>query len=111
MIVLVHRQAGQAVTLTEDQPARAPWADETQDVIAKADGASEALLEKGAVQRLARVPTIESNTDLALAVVQAAGDEISVMGVEINFSAVRGLAFNGRDSTGVHPWVAAIKRF
>src|SRR5215468_5095858 len=74
--VTVHGEAGQAVTLAVDEATSAVGGHQAE-LLAQADGGLELFAEEGHVQRGAGPPGVEADAELALAVVEAAGDEIA----------------------------------
>src|SRR5262249_46359377 len=79
------------------------------ELLAEMDGGAEVFLEEGLVERGAGPPGVEADAELALAVVEAAGDEIADVRDEIDLVAVGGLAFGVADGPGEDPGVPAVE--
>src|SRR5262249_55607218 len=107
-VVAIDRAAGEAVALAEDEPAGTSGHVEAEES-AQADGRGEPVAEKVPVERHLRRPGVEADADLAAAVVQAAGDEVAGVGVEIDHLAVGRLALDVVDGAGEDPGMAAVE--
>src|SRR5262245_23250090 len=66
--------------------------------------------EKGAIERLIRVPGVEPDAYFTAAVVQSPCDELALVRVEVHFRAVGRIARNGRDGSDVDPGMAPVER-
>src|SRR5262249_34831772 len=104
----VDRAAGQAVPLAEDEPAAPAGGVEAQPV-AQADGGGEAVAEEGGVQRGLGLPAVQPDADLALGVVQPAGDEAAAVGHQVDLVAVGRVPLDARDGAGEDPGVSAVE--
>ena len=107
--VAIDDQAAQAVGLAEDQPC-GPIGRVVAQLAAKVDGPLHPPLPERLVQGLGRRPGIEPDTNSAGAVVDAPGDELSVVGHQVDDVAVGRLAFDVIDRAIQHPRMPAIKR-
>ena len=75
----------------------------------QAEGGVEAVAEEGAVEGDVGRPGKEANANLAVRVVQPAGDEVAGVRDEIDLGTVGGIALHGGDGPGVDPRVAPVE--
>src|SRR5262245_43598758 len=74
------------------------------------NGRAQPVSKKGAVQAHPFRPAIQPHANFATAVVQAAAHELARVRTEIDLIAIRGIAFDRRDRSGIAPGKPAIKR-
>ena len=98
-VVSVHNQAREPVSLAEYEAASPSGTIEAKHIAAQRNGSGEAFAEKDTVEGNVRRPREEPDADLALRVVQTAGDEIARGSQQIDLGAVRRLALDARDGS------------
>src|SRR5262245_30075435 len=107
--VLVDRTARHPVRLAEYETATLPRPAKPER-FAKPNGAINSVTKKVAIERPPRLPRIEPDADLALAVEQSASDEISSRREQIDLRALGRLAFNSLDRPREDPRVPGEER-
>ena len=85
---MIDGQPAQAVCLAEDKPAGIASAAVSENAVPEMNGLLQTATEKRGVEFLGGVPGIKPDTDLALAVEKAAGDEVVAVGNDIDDGAV-----------------------
>jgi hypothetical protein len=85
---LIDDQAGQTIGLTKNQPAGLAGTCQMKYLTAKADCVGDPRMEEIVVESSIGTPAIKANTNLALAVVKTAGNEIACMRIDVYFITV-----------------------
>ena len=106
--VAIDDQAAQAVAFAEDH-AGGPLRIVVAELPAELDGRLQTPPPKGLVQRLGRIPSVKPDADAALAVEDAAGDELALVAQQVDHIPVGGVAFDPIDGRIEHPRVPAVK--
>src|SRR5581483_9917703 len=98
------------IALAEHQPTGTSRPVQAEDVATQPDCTLQPIAEEVPVEGDVRLPGVQADADLALAVVQPPGDEGAGRGDDLDLVAVGGAALDGGHGAGVDPGVPAEER-
>src|SRR5207249_2252897 len=106
-IITIDSQARKAIPFAENQAAGPPRPDIIKDGGAQAQRIFESLAEESSVENGIGRPRIETDTNLAAAVVQPTRDKVAGVGIQVNLISIGWFAAYLGDGTRVDPRMAA----